>query len=324
MTINTTPIKNIISSKIFMFVFINLLCCGIKIEAQQSIVKVDSFYSSSVALQLKYTVVLPKEYEEKNEIKYPVVYLLHGHTGNYTSWITYANLPIELATKYKCIIILPDAGNSWYVNWTGQTDGKLHKWEDMLVRDLIPHIDNKYRTIKKKGGRAIGGLSMGGFGALSIGLKHTEMFNFIFSSAGAIEFCKYIKEEFEKDTLDWNSPVLWSEDNKKVDVVDFSNWKERTPPGTVFKKPSDADLFDPYLLLENADTASLPFIHIDCGNKDYHLKAALSFVELLQEKTKRYSLLVTPGDHEVPYWEQSIKHTFMVMHDLKLFSYNNE
>jgi putative tributyrin esterase len=282
------------------------------VKAQPAIVQIDSFYSSSVQLKLKYIAVLPANY--KSETKhYPVVYLLHGHTGNFTSWMSYAKLPVSLATQYNCIIILPDAGNSWYVNWTGQTDGKPHQWEDMLVKDLIPDVDKKYRTIKEKSGRVIGGLSMGGYGALAVGLKNANMFGFVFSSAGAIDFCKYIKEEFSKDTLDWNSPVLWSEDKKTVDIPQFSNWKERTPPGIVFKQPSDADLYDPYLLLEKADTASLPFIHIDCGNKDYHLKAALNFTEKLKKKTNRYSLLIMPGNHEVPYWEQAIRHTFLLL-----------
>lgn len=281
-------------------------------DAQPAIVKTDSFYSLSVQLNLKYTVVLPDNYP--NEVgKYPVVYLLHGHTGNYTSWISYAKLPVSLATLYNCIIILPDAGNSWYVNWTGQTDGKPHRWEDMLVKDLIPDVDKKYRTIKEKKGRTIGGLSMGGFGALAIGLKNPKLFGCVFSSAGAIDFCKYIKDEFAKDTLDWNSPVLWSKDKKTVDIPQFSNWKERTPPGVVFKQPKDADVYDPYLLLEKADTASLPFIHIDCGNEDDHLKAALNFTEQLKMKTNRYSLLIMPGEHEVPYWEQAIRHTFLIL-----------
>jgi putative tributyrin esterase len=281
-------------------------------NSQPAISKIGSFYSSSVQLTLKYTVVLPTSYY-KGKKQYPVVYLLHGHTGNYTSWVSYAKLPASLATEYNCIIILPDAGNSWYVNWTGQTDGKPHRWEDMLVKDLIPHVDKTYRTVKEKNGRAIGGLSMGGFGALAVGLKNPNLFGFVFSSSGAIDFCKYIKAEFAKDTLDWNSPVLWSDDKKTVDIPQFSNWKERTPQGVVFKQPSDADLYDPYLLLKKADTASLPFIHIDCGNKDYHLKAALNFTEQLKNKTNRYSLYILPGNHEVPYWEQAIRHTFLLL-----------
>lgn len=281
--------------------------------AQTAVVQTDSFYSPSVQLWLKYNVVLPEKYQQSNQ-EYPVVYLLHGHTGNYTSWITYAGLPIDLATQYNTIIILPDAGNSWYVNWTGQTDGKKHLWHDMIVRDLLPDAEKKYRILKNRKKRSIGGLSMGGYGALTIGLKNPKLFGFVFCSAGTIDFCKYIKDQFKKDTLDWNSPVLWSEDKKIVDCKNFSNCKERTPVGLVFRKPADVEAFDPYVLLEKVNNHDLPFIHIDCGNKDDHLKAAIQFTELLKKKANSYSLLIMPGNHEVPYWQQAVTLSFKILH----------
>lgn len=295
------------------------MLCLVQAQSQKTVIKKDSFYSPSIELQLKYTAVLPADYYRQNSKPYPVVYLLHGHTGNYTSWITYARLPVSLATQYNCIIILPDGGNSWYVNWSGQTDGKPHLWEDMLVKDLIPEVDKKYRTIDNKTSRAIGGLSMGGFGALAIGFKNHSLFGFVFSSAGAINFCRNIKNEMKRDTVDWNSPQLWSDGDKKIDVQNFSTQKQRTPQGLVFKTSTDADAYDPYLLLDKMDTASLPFIHIDCGSKDDLLKDALQFVEKLSGKTKRYSFLTMPGEHEVPYWGKSIVHTFLVMQQQGFF-----
>lgn len=279
----------------------------------QSIVRTDSFYSPSVQLKLKYTIILPSDYY-KSKKYYPVVYLLHGHTGNYTSWLTYAQLPVQLATTYNTIIVLPDGGNSWYVNWTGQADGRPHKWEDMLIKDLLPEIETKWHVVKNRKARTIGGLSMGGYGALAIGLKNARLFGFVFSSAGAIDFCRNIKAEFEKDTIDWNSPQLWSNGSKVIDAPLFSTQKERTPKGLVFKTSVDADKYDPYILLEKTDTALLPFIHLDCGNQDDFLNDAYRFVERLKSKTTRYSFIILPGAHEVPYWKQAIEHTFLVMH----------
>jgi putative tributyrin esterase len=300
-----------LSKRSIIGIYLLLLTCNVK--AQTVPTQIDSFYSPAVQLKLKYTVVLPANYNrEKN--KYPVVYILHGHTGNYTSWISYAQLPIQLATQYNCIIILPDGGNSWYVNWTGQTDGKPHLWEDMLVKDLVPHIDKNYRTINNKTGRAIGGLSMGGFGALAVGLKNADEFGFVFSSAGAINFCENIKNEMARDTLDWNSPQLWSDGDKTIDVKNFSTQQQRTPQGLVFKTPADADAYNPYVLLKHIDTTKLPYIHIDCGNADDFLKDANQFVAQLQLKTAHYSFVVLPGAHEVPYWKNAIEHTFSIMH----------
>jgi putative tributyrin esterase len=283
-------------------------------SAQQSIVKVDSFYAAAVKLQLKFTAILPANYAKETK-RYPVVYLLHGYSGNYTSWISYAQLPVSLATRYNCIIILPDGGNSWYVNWTGQTDGKPHQWENMLVKDLVPFIDSKFRTINKKSARIIGGLSMGGYGALAVGLKNHHLFGFVFSSAGAINFCKNIKDEMVRDTLDWNSPQLWSDGEKTIDVKNFSTQKQRTPQGLVFKTTKDADVYDPYILLKKTEINQLPFIHIDCGNADDFLKDAFEFVSHLKLKTKQYSFITFSGEHEVPYWQRAIEHVFLVMKD---------
>ncbi|HRG08848.1 MAG TPA: alpha/beta hydrolase family protein [Cyclobacteriaceae bacterium] len=305
------------ASKTTLITAILLLLLCISALAQRAIVLSESFYSASVQLKLKYTVVLPESYENLETERYTVVYLLHGHTGNYTSWITYAQLPIELANQYNCIIILPDGGNSWYVNWSGQTDGKPHQWENMLVKDLIPDVDKKYRTINKKSGRALGGLSMGGFGALAVGLKNPDMFGFIFSSAGAINFCKNIKQEMARDTVDWNSPQLWSDDKKVVDITGFS--KERTPQGFVFKTYADVDRYDPYTLFQKIDTASLPHIHLDCGNQDDFQKDAYQFLQQVKLRTSRYSFISLPGGHDVPYWRESIQHTFLVMRHIKFF-----
>ncbi|MCU0337751.1 MAG: alpha/beta hydrolase-fold protein [Sediminibacterium sp.] len=267
------------SNSRFQFVFWLLISfCA---NGQESIIEIKSFYSPSVNLTLKYTIILPSSYYQK-KANYPVVYLLHGHTGNYTSWLSYAKFPTHLATMYDCIIVLPDGGNSWYVNWTGQTDGKPHRWEEMISKDLLPEVDKKFRTQALSTSRAIGGLSMGGFGALAVGLRNNDLFGFVFSSAGPINFCKNIKSEMARDTVDWNSPQLWSDDKKVVDVPGFSNAQERTPKGFVFARASHADNYDPYLLIQSMETTEFPYLHIDCGNNDDFYQDALEFGQLLQ------------------------------------------
>ena len=71
---------------------------------------------------------------------------------------------------------MPDAGNSWYVNWAPNTDGRPNNWEDHIVQDVVNHVDWNFRTIVRREGRAIAGLSMGGFGAITLGLRNPEMF----------------------------------------------------------------------------------------------------------------------------------------------------
>ena len=78
----------------------------------------------------------------------------------------------EYARAYDLIVVMPDAGNSWYANWAGGEDAQKDAWEDCIIKDLIPHVDATYRTVARREGRAINGLSMGGYGALMLGLRH--------------------------------------------------------------------------------------------------------------------------------------------------------
>src|SRR5262245_31994670 len=135
--------------------------------AQPLPVKTVEFDSPSVGRKMKYNLVLPAGYEKSTE-RYPVLYLLHGLTSNYTAW---ARMKVpEYARAYDLIVVMPDAGNSWYVNWAKSEDGQKNAWEDAIIKDLIGHVDATYRTIAKREGRAINGLSMGGFGGLTLGL----------------------------------------------------------------------------------------------------------------------------------------------------------
>src|SRR5436190_11159516 len=102
--------------------------------AQALPVKTVEYRSESVGRTLKYNVVLPAKYEQTAD-RYPVLYLLHGYSSNYTAW---ARLGVpEAARPYDLIVVMPDAGNSWYVNWaTSEADQKNH-WEDAIVKDLV-------------------------------------------------------------------------------------------------------------------------------------------------------------------------------------------
>lgn len=62
-----------------------------------------------------------------------------------------------------------------------------------------------------------------------------------------------------------------------------------------------------------AYSTSLHFVHTDCGNKDYHLEAAIRFTEALKRKTNNYSLPITPVNHDVTYWEEAVAHSFMII-----------
>ena len=130
------------------------------------------FDAPAVGRTLKYNIILPAGYEGSQE-RYPTLYLLHGLTSNYTAW-SRMRVP-EYAASYDMIVVMPDAGNSWYVNFARSDEGEQNAWEDYMIEDLIGHVDANFRTIARREGRAINGLSMGGFAALHFGLNHPDL-----------------------------------------------------------------------------------------------------------------------------------------------------
>src|SRR5262245_26582885 len=84
-------------------------------------VKTVEFEAKSVGRTMKYNVVLPQNYAARVD-RYPVLYLLHGYSGNYTNWSRLA--APKFAAAYDLIVVMPDAGNSWYANWAEVDDGR--------------------------------------------------------------------------------------------------------------------------------------------------------------------------------------------------------
>ena len=143
-----------------------LFVLATSVGAQEEVQTIE-FHSPAVEQMMKYNIVLPAGYDSSQE-RYPVLYLLHGLTSNYTAWSRmgaafYAGLVDDL------IIVMPDVGNSWYVNWDENGEGQRNNWEDHIIVDVIGHVDANFRTIARREGRAINGLSMGGYGGLTLG-----------------------------------------------------------------------------------------------------------------------------------------------------------
>ncbi|MGH9657748.1 MAG: alpha/beta hydrolase, partial [Bryobacteraceae bacterium] len=139
------------------------------------------FLSDSLGEERGVTVLLPANYQ-KSTRRYPVLYLLHGLGDDNTAWSYMTNLS-GYAAEREVIIVMPDAGRSWYVN--SVADPKA-KFEDFIVKDLVAWVDSRYRSIPLRRSRAIAGLSMGGYGAAFLGLKHYRRFSAIATFSGAV------------------------------------------------------------------------------------------------------------------------------------------
>lgn len=136
-------------------------------------------------------VYLPDVYDSDPERRFPVIYYLHGGTGNQreASWlIERAHRAIADGRMDPVIIVSPQAlPIGWYVN-ANTADPKVTSGpiEDVMIDNLIPFIDTTYRTVASPRGRGIEGFSMGGRGAVNLAFSHPALFGAVSSVAGAL------------------------------------------------------------------------------------------------------------------------------------------
>ncbi|MEQ1439754.1 alpha/beta hydrolase family protein [Fontimonas sp. SYSU GA230001] len=131
-------------------------------------------------------VLLPSGYEGSSQ-RYPVLYLLHGAVGNYKVWVD--RLDAEaLTADLPLIVVMPDGGPvGLYSDWYNNGLGGIPMYETYHIAQLVPWIDAHYRTVAAREGRAIAGLSMGGFGAMSYAARHPDLFAAAAAFSGAVD-----------------------------------------------------------------------------------------------------------------------------------------
>lgn len=148
--------------------------------------KCSTISSKILGRAVNYCVDLPADYAASGK-RYPVLYFLHGMFENYRAWDENGGKDVldGLAAAGKIgpmIVVLPDAGNSFYVN---SYDGK-DRYEDFFIQELVPFIDKQYRTIPDAQHRGVSGVSMGGYGALHLAMLHSGVFGSVSAQGAAL------------------------------------------------------------------------------------------------------------------------------------------
>ena len=118
-----------------------------------------------------YGLLLPPDYD-RSERRYPVLYLLHGSGQQHATWGRRTLLDYTPGT----IVVMPDMDRARYVVGSGRIDPQA---ETFITQELMGEIDARYRTVASRDGRAIAGLSIGGFGAMLLGLRHADQYSAI-------------------------------------------------------------------------------------------------------------------------------------------------
>ena len=134
-------------------------------------------------------VLLPSDYSQHRRRRYPILYLLHGTSGGAADWTTIGGAEQTTAGK-ELIVVMPDialsdGGGGWCSDWYNGGAYGLPRWETFHINQLIPWIDSNLRTIPDRDGRAIAGLSQGGFCSMSYAARHPDLFETALSFSGA-------------------------------------------------------------------------------------------------------------------------------------------
>jgi S-formylglutathione hydrolase FrmB len=246
-------------------------------------IKTFSFLSEALGERRNVNILLPPDYDTATR-RYPTLYLLHGYGDDHTAWSFMTNLS-HYASRHRIIVVMPDGSKSFYVN--SAADPKA-KFEDYIVKDLLRYVDANYRTIPLRRARAVAGLSMGGYGAAFLGLKHWKTYTAIGAFSGALG----ISHEMP------NTPA-------NADAARRTKQMQ-----AVFGAPGSPDRVarDPFVLLGKVPPAEMPMMYIACGGQDFLLAQNRAFVELLAEKKIPYEYReVSPRIHSWDFWDDQIR-----------------
>jgi len=180
-------------------------------EPLQGLLLDDRLLSPIIGEGFPYRVYLPPDYLQAPQRHYPVLYMLHGAGGNYTEW-TDSFLP-EQADRMmvaheipSLIIVMPDDGGQTY--WANWGEGGP-RWGDYLTEDVVSTIDQRYRTLPNAASRAIGGLSMGGLGALNLAFQHPDVFGVVGAHSPSVRIDPDPTLWFLSGQTFWDNNPIW-------------------------------------------------------------------------------------------------------------------
>lgn len=264
--------------KILLFVF-SLTMASIAHAGRVDTVEI---YSASMRKTIKCLVVTPGDYTVMGK-PYPVLYLLHGWSGNFAGWLGDAPQLRQHADTYQMLIVCPDGGyDSWYLD--SPVDSTV-RYETHIVKEVVPYVDYYYRTRQDRGGRAIAGLSMGGHGAMSLAIRHPDVFGVAGSMAGGLDL-----RPFKKNGWDLQG-VLGSPSSH------WKNWEEASVVNLVPR-------------LKGVD---LPIL-IDCGAGDFFIEVNREMHRRLEEAGIPHEYTERPGEHNGEYWSSAVDFQVVFFH----------
>ena len=212
---------------------------------------------------------------------FPVLYLLHGLSDNYSAWQRWTSIE-RYASSHKLIVVMPNGHRSWYVN--DARPGGL-AYEDHIIKDVVGYVDRVLPTIRHRRGRAIAGLSMGGYGAMMLAMKNADVFSTAVGHSSAFGFARDLK--LERSGLD---ELQGSLPRGKYDLFALARKLKRS-----------------------GDKLAIRF---DCGVNDFLIESSRQFHAHLDKLGIAHEYAEHPGEHNWSYWDAHVPQTleFVMKH----------
>lgn len=217
---------------------------------------------------------------------FPTLYLLHGLSDDSTTWMR--NTRIECYVQsLPLVVIMPDGYRGFYTDHEQGPAYGRHLGEEMMAL-----VERYFPLDPRRESRAISGLSMGGYGALRIGLKYADRFCSVHSHSGAV---LYGGSESEPDYRGFLGKRGWPEERIREMVHIFGE----KPQGT------NHDIM--HLAQQAHRRGQLPALSLDCGVDDFLIEENRAFARALEKAGIPHQYQEYPGAHDWGYWDRHIQ-----------------
>jgi putative tributyrin esterase len=284
---------NRLSSALFASIVCFLTLCADGPAFAQPLVRVDSFFMPSLGRTKKLSVLIPQKYDPLK--RYAVLYLLHGYSGGHEDWWKRTKIQ-QYVKDIPLIIVMPDGEDSWYVNSFTEPN---EQFETYIIKDVPHYIQTMYSVDTTRQG--IAGLSMGGYGALQLALRHPSRYEFVGSLSGAIAF-----------------PRGMNDTTRPAERALLPSLKRVFGEKTIgFRNAHDV-----FQLYRQTSKDSLPYIYTAIGTQDGYrtfLPANRAFTDLLRTYGAAYEYHETQGGHNWQYWDKELQPLLIRMREVLKF-----
>jgi S-formylglutathione hydrolase FrmB len=252
-----------------------------------------SVTSSILGRSVSYCVALPADYAT-SAARYPTLYFLHGLFENERSWSERGGREvldglISQSQVGKFLVVCPDGGKTFYVN---SVDGH-ERYEDFLVGELVPAIDRTYRTLPERLERAISGTSMGGYGALHLGMRHADAFGAASAQSAAL-LPKFPNPIPTEGRWGFYARILQGPFGFPLNEA---YWEANSP----------------LTLAEHPENFANLKLYFDCGDHDrYGFEEGAQLLDkTLTEKRFPHEFALRPGEHGWSYLAQYMRYSLL-------------